>query len=310
MNIAGKVPKKVSRYYDSKKNLNIFYDKAVEDKDKIPGLVGFLNCEYEQLLETKGRFILDDVLSEQHMRPIPVILSNKCPKGKRYRASDDWVAKTIVRELQKDYSEDEKEGIVKKILKERSFQPPISGMYFHNGNHASDEKCDEMLPQGPYIELYYRDTFCHDEEDYKAGLSACLAHEYFHFLHDLYAGEEFNKTGWRRERVIESLADYFSFSYCLSKAGKITPSCINPEALKRWAKRRFNCWQFRFGSPWPYAFAYCFFYGYDTDPMEYSDSLNDIRKNGCFEKFNTVLRFSKISMSRAYKELTYNVPYI
>lgn len=310
MNIAGKVPEKVSRYYSSKKHLNIRYDQAVEDKDKIPGLVEFLNGEYEKLLETKGRFILDDVLSEQHMRPIPVILSSKCPKGKRYRASDDWVAKTIVRELQKDYSEDEKEGIIKKILKERSFQPWVSGRYFHNDTCQSREDYDDAISNGPYIELYYKSTFCSDEEDYKSWLSACLAHEYFHFLHDSYAGKEFNKTGWRRERVVESLADYFSFSYCLSKAGAITSGCINPEALKRWTMRQFNNWQYRFRSPWPYAFAYCFFYGYDTVPMEYSDSLNDIRKNGCFEKFNTVLRLSKISMSRAYRELTCNVPYI
>ena len=310
MNTTGRVPGRLSGYYDPKKRLKIRYDKAVEDKDKIPGLVEFLGCEYELLLESRGSFILDDDLSGKDMKSIPIILSSECPKDKKYTMDDDWVPKTIVRELQKCNSEKEHELAIKKVLSTRSFQPPISGMYFHNDNLQSREDYDEFIPKGPYIELYFRNTFCPDEEKYKAWLSAILAHEYFHFLHDSYAGKEFNKTGDQKKRVKESLADFFSYIYCLSKAERIVPSHTDPVVLKRYAKRQLDYWQYRFGSSWPYAYAYCFFYRTDLSPASCSDSLDDLKKSGCIEKFNYVLKRSKISMNRAYKELVWNVPYI
>ena len=310
MNATKRLPKRITGYCNSKKHLNIRYDKAVENKHRIPGLVEFLNCEYEQLLESKGSFILDNELSEKDMQPIPVILSSECPKDKKYRMDDDWVAKTIVRELQKCNSEKEYELAIKKVLSTRSFQSPISGMFFHNDNLQSKEDCDDFIPKGPYIELYYKNTFCSDEEDYKAWLSATLAHEFFHFLHDSYAWKEFNKTGEQKERVKESLADFFAYTYCLSKAEGIVPSRTAPAAFKRYAKRQLDTWQYRFGSKWPYAYAYCFLYGNSFSPVSCSDLLYDLNKSGCIEKFNYVLKRSKISMNYAYKELVWNVPYI
>ena len=310
MNATKRLPKRITGYCNSKKHLNIRYDKAVENKHRIPGLVEFLNCEYEQLLESKGSFILDNELSEKDMQPIPVILSSECPKGKKYTMDDDWVARTIVKELQKCNSEKEYELAIKKVLSTRSFQYPISGMYFHNDNLQSREDYDDFIPKGPYIKLYFRNIFCPDEEDYKAWLSANLAHEYFHFLHDSYAGKEFNKTGEQKERVKESLADFFSYTYCLRKVEGSSPSFIDSIALKRYAKRQLDTWQYRFGSKWPYAYAYCFLYGNSFSPVSCSDSLYDLNKSGCIEKFNYVLKRSKISMNRAYKELVWNVPYI
>lgn len=151
MNTTIKVPERIIGYYDSKKHINIRYDKDVDKRDRIPGLVEFLNCEYELLLESKGSFILDDDSSGKDMQPIPIILSSECPKDKKYRMDDDWVAKTIVRELQKCNSEKEHELAIKKVLSTRSFQPPISGMYFHNDNLQSREDCDEFIPKGPYL---------------------------------------------------------------------------------------------------------------------------------------------------------------
>ena len=310
MNATKRLPKRITGYCNSKKHLNIRYDKAVENKYRIPGLVEFLNCEYEQLLESKGSFILDNELSKKDMQSIPVFLSSECPKGKKYTMDDDWVARTIVKELQKCNSEKEYELAIKKVLSTRSFQYPISGMYFHNDNLQSREDYDDFIPKGPYIKIYFRNIFCPDEEDYKAWLSANLAHEYFHFLHDSYAGKEFNKTGEQKERVKESLADFFSYTYCLRKVEGSSPSFIDSIALKRYAKRQLDTWQYRFGSKWPYAYAYCFLYGNSFSPVSCSDSLYDLNKSGCIEKFNYVLKRSKISMNYAYKELVWNVPYI
>lgn len=300
-----KGPNKISGYYTNSKRFDIRYCKDVDKKDQVPGLVEFLSYEYEQLLDTRRRFILDDDLSESGMQPIPVFLSNERPLDKRYRMDDDWVAKEIVKELQKNYSEDEKELVIKTILKKRSFQPLIPGKYCNN-NHSLEGDPEDFGQKGPHIVLYYRNTYRLDEGHYKAELSADLAHEYFHYLHDSYTGETFNKTGRQRNLVVESLADFFAFAYSLNKAEvKVTSA-----AFKGNAKDRFDTWKYRFGSSWPYAYAYCFFYGKSLSPMGYSDSLDDIRKNGCIEKFNMVLKYSKISMNRAYKELTWNVPFV
>lgn len=303
MNKERKVPERISGYYCSEKRLDIHYDKTVVEKDKIPGLVGFLEYEYQQLLKGKGSFILYNKLSEKDMKPIPVILSSKCPSGKRYRISDDWIAKTIVRELQKNCSEDEKEDIVKKILKDRSFIPCITGMYFHNSNPLSER---DIMP-GPYIELYYRNTFCPKEEDYKAFLSACLAHEYFHFLQYSCLGIDINKKRFK-EQVAESTADFFSFAYCLSKVKDNKHTSIEKEALKRWAEKQFNTWRYRFGSGWPYSFAYCFAYGNNYSPMTFSTSLDDYNDYGCIDKFNWVMERSKRSLISAYDALTEACP--
>ena len=299
-----KVPDIIRRYYYPKNCLEIRYDKDVDEKDKIPGLVEFLKCEYEQLLESNGRFILSDNLFEIKMQPIPVILSDKPPKDKGYRMSDDWVTKTIVRELQKECSKDKMEEVVKRILKDRSFNPPIIGRYFPNSNQFSERDCDDNIPQGPYIELYYRNSICPAEEYYKACLSACLAHEYFHFIQDSYLGIDLNKTGLKNQAVIESLADFFSFAYCLSKSDGDTHTRIEPKALKEWAKKRSDIWRYRFGSRWPYSFAYCFLYiSYDY-PMHFSDSLEDYYNYGCIDKFNMVMYYCQRSMREAYDELT------
>lgn len=306
MNEERNVPESISVYFYSEKRLDIRYDKAIDEKDKIPGLVEFLEYEYEQLLESKGSFILDEDLSEDDVKPIPVILSSECPVDKkRYTMSDDWIAKTIVRELQKEYSEDEKEEkeeIVKRILKDRSFNTPIAGMYFHNSNQLSERD----IP-GPYIELYYRNTYCPDEEDYKAFLSACLAHEYFHFLQYSCLGIDINKKRLKKQ-VVESTADFFSLAYCLSKAKDDKHRSIKKEALKKWAEERFTTWRYRFGSGWPYAFAYCFAYGNHYSPMNFSDKLDDYKNYGCIDRFNWVMECSKRSLIRAYDALTENCP--
>ena len=306
--MANEVPKAIFGYCYQNKSLDIRYDKDVDEKDKIPGLVEYLNYEYEQLLESKGSFILYDDLSEDVMKPIPVVLSSKCPMDKRYRMNDDWVAKTIIRELQEEHYDEKKKEIIKRILKDRSFQPRISGMYFPNKNQILERDCDDSVPQGPYIELYYRNTFCPNEEDYKAWLSACLAHEYFHFLQDSYFVIDFSKKKLKKQ-VVESTAEFFSFAYSLYKAEGNTHRHMEKEALGRWAESRSNTWRYRFGSEWPYAFAYCFFYGNNYSPMAYSYFLSDYKDYGCIEKFNTVMELAKSSMQQAYTGLTWNVQF-
>ncbi len=301
-------PEAITSRYDSKRHFVIIYDKAVKKEDQIEGLVDFLQSEYECLLETQGRFILEEgFFKEKDFKPIPVILSSECPVGKTYRANDDWVARTIVREFRNSYSEEEKEEIIKRVLKDRSFTPWITGMYYHDGSSAIKRNDVDCNIESPCIVLYYRNTVCQDEEEYKAWIAANLAHEYFHYLHDLYAGDEFSKKGYRRERVVEALADFFAFTYSLYGADTGL-NRVNGYAREKVAKDRYDSWVYRFvkDCKWPYAYAYCLFFDMFI-PVKYSSYIKDYWKNGCKLKFNEVLGISKQGMQYAYKRLMLDV---
>ena len=299
-------PEAITSRYDSKKHFVIIYDKAVKKEDQIEGLVDFLQSEYECLLETHGRFILEEgFFKEKDFKPIPVILSSECPVGKTYRADDDWVAKTIVREFRNGYSEEEKEAIIKRVLKDRSFTPWITGMYYHDGSSFVKRNNVDCNIESPCIVLYYRNTISQDEEEYKAWIAANLAHEYFHYLHDLYAGDEFNKNGYRRDRVVEALADFFAFMYSLH-AAETGLNSVNEYAREKAAKDKYDGWVYRFGTQWPYAYAYCLFFDVFI-PAEYSSYIKDYWKNGSKLKFNEVLGISKQGMKYAYKRLMLDV---
>ena len=301
-------PEAITRRNDPNKHFIIIYDKAVKKEDQIEGLVDFLQSEYECFLEAQGRFILDEgLLEEKDFKPIPVILSSECPIGKTYRANDDWVARTIVRELRTFYPEEEKEAVIKRVLKDRSFTPWITGMYYHDGSYVIERNDVDCNREGPCIILYYRNTVCQDEEEYKAWIAANLAHEYFHYMHDLYAGDEFSKKGYRRDRVVEALADYFAFTYSLY-AAETGLNRVNVYARENVAKDRYDSWAYRFvkDCKWPYAYAYCLFFDVFI-PAEYSNHIKDYWKNGCKLKFNEVLGISKQGMKYAYKRLMLDV---
>ena len=299
-------PEAITRRNDPNEHFIIVYDKAVKKEDQIEGLVDFLQSEYECLLKTQGRFILEErFFKEKDFKPIPVILSSECPVGKTYRADDDWVAKTIVREFSNGYSEEEKEAIIKRVLKDRSFTPWITGMYYHDGSSFIQRNKVDYNIESPCIVLYYRNTISQDEEEYKAWIAANLAHEYFHYLHDLYAGDEFNKKGYRRDRVVEALADFFAFMYSLH-AAETGLNRVSGYAREKAAKDKYDRWVYRFGTKWPYAYAYCLFFDVFI-PAEYSSYIKDYWKNGSKLKFNEILGISKQGMKYAYKRLMLDV---
>ena len=296
-------PEAITRRYNSKRHFVIIYDKAVKKEDQIEGLVDFLQNEYECLLETQGRFILEEgFFKEKDFKPIPVILSSECPVSKTYRANEDWVARTIVSEFRSSYSEEEKEAIIKRVLKDRSFKPWITGMYYHDSSSVIKEN-EVDCPAGPCIVLYYRNTVCDDEEEYKAWIAASLAHEYFHYLHDLYVRNEFSKKGYMRDRVVEALADFFALMYSLH-AAETRLNKVFGYAREKVARDKYDGWAYRFGKDckWPYAYAYCFFFDIHI-PAEYSNKVSYYENNGIKMKFNEVLGISKRAMKYAYKRL-------
>ena len=78
------------------------------------------------------------------------------------------------------------------------------------------------------------------------------------------------------------------------------------ESREKAAKDKYDGWVYRFGTQWPYAYAYCLFFDVFI-PAEYSNHIKDYWKNGCKLKFNEVLGISKQGMKYAYKRLMLDV---
>ena len=149
-------------------------------------------------------------------------------------------------------------------------------------------------------EVFIKNFSC-EYEDLFAQLSNCLAHEYFHFLHNFFVGSSFSKRGrqpFSTDVVKESLADFFALVYSLFNDDPIL-ECPN----QRYAAQRYNSWVKRYGSSWPYAYALCFYYNDCDKPVSYSDYYKDYYRNGCRNKFMQVLETSKKSMQEAFNLL-------
>ena len=83
-------PEAITRRNDPNEHFIIVYDKAVKKEDQIEGLVDFLQSEYECLLETQGRFILEEgFFKEKGFKP--VIFSNNTEKRVRMFIGDQDV---------------------------------------------------------------------------------------------------------------------------------------------------------------------------------------------------------------------------
>ncbi len=144
---------------------------------------------------------------------------------------------------------------------------------------------DYRIAPEPTITIYYRNLPSYGDpsktDRFVAELCGVYAHEYFHHVHHHWRGGVglFGKShGWKKEVVIESLADYFA--YLVLTMG------LNPIGGEV-AGRRYDSWHRFFGSPWPYAYALCI--GCVTD---------------CLGKFEDVFKASRRSWDEAYKILT------
>ena len=120
----------------------------------------------------------------------------------------------------------------------------------------------------PYIEIYYRNANPKDAAAYRK----CLAHEYMHYLHYVYAGQKF---GAATKDLKEALADFFGVLYSIHRGQKDDV---------RIAKARYNKWKKYFGSYWPYANA-LYFYRVKGNEMKFSSDYNEYTTRGCIDKF-------------------------
>ena len=279
----------------------VFCDSGTRLTRQVERFIQILDEEYERLV-TKDE--PDYLLSGEYFRPtlrtldnIPVIISSETPT-REYTMTDRELAEQIMKDLI-SYVGDDPIGVVEKRIKNRKRQEMITGTYHHEG-------CPEIITieseaayekeGGPYIKIYYNHFELEDEEILRVALSNCLAHEYFHYYHDCFATEEFNKSGRgkkSRERVKEALADYFSVVYTWMLAR---------EKYKDYAVDRYHQWERREGSDWPYAYALCF-YKVKCKHLGRNDIFHCDDYIGCRVKFQEVLNLSKKDMVKAFEYL-------
>lgn len=141
----------------------------------------------------------------------------------------------------------------------------------------------------PYIEIYYRNFDANDA----ASIRNCLAHEYLHYLHYVFAEEEFDDS--KTEKGLkEGLADFFGFLYSIHRHGK---DDLNV------AKKRYDSWEKYFLTFWPYANA-LYFMRINGKEIKYSENYNNYIKKNCVGKFVQVF-FSTQHPDNAHKLMLY-----
>ena len=137
----------------------------------------------------------------------------------------------------------------------------------------------------PHIEIYYRNADPHDAAVFRK----CLAHEYMHYMHYVYADKEYDNA---KKELKEALADFFGVLYSIHRGQK--------DDL-RVAKARYNSWKKNFGTYWPYANA-LYFYQVHGKEMKFSSDYKQYEDYGCIGKFIQVFG-STLHPDDAYKAM-------
>ena len=140
----------------------------------------------------------------------------------------------------------------------------------------------------PYIEIYYLNGNPHNA----AAFRKCLAHEYMHYLHYVYADKKYDDA---KKELKEALADFFGVLYSIHRGQK--------DDLKV-AKARYDSWKKNFGTYWPYANA-LYFYKVHSKEMNFSSDYKRYEDYGCIGKFVQVFR-NTIYPDDAYKAMKEN----
>ena len=281
-------------------NHPIYYDEKVTENERIPGLRNYIEYLIMILLESRGGYVLKgenyhDIEKHVNMQTmIPIILSNETPRA-NYVESDKYLAQKI-KKLFDDTFPDTNEEEVLQILKQKRYSTRIEGTYHSDGAEKYTDYSFE-LPDGrrPYITIYYRNFDTENVYKYMSKLAMCLAHEFFHFMHNILAANTFDSKETYANSVKEALADFSSVMFMLRFARSFSKQ---PENLTV-ARKRYDTWCEKFGSVWPYANALRFYF-INYEWYTYSDEYMDYYENGSIDKFNDIIRESQSGMRAAY----------
>lgn len=230
-----------------------------------------LEGHYETIMGWgRDLFGLDWPLIQEHLERIPVVLSPEIKK-KSYPADDNYKSRKIAELAQKKHG-DISPADIRDILRQKSFTDVLAGAFYPGHDQF-----------GPHIVLYYNAIDGVTFEQKLANFVQVLAHEYMHYMQWRYCSA-CGVSFYENEEVSEAMADFFRVIYAI-KWQKRMPS----GELVTVARNRYQLWEKRAGSSWPYAQALCF-YTVCGKTMGFSDHYADYEKHGCIQKLVSVFQ--------------------
>lgn len=258
----------------------VVYENSVPILEQDSRLCEFLESEY-----VKIRKLAKDILRNISIdfnaifNAIPVYISEKQPTTTYYKEPEFLLSK-----MKKHCSECKREDCtppycyVSEVLwRYKSFTDNLRGEFYGGAE--------------PHIVLYYKNfnNPSVNNKQFLAAIAKTLAHEYLHYLHYAFAEEKYSDA---EAGLKEALADFFGVLYSIT--------CGNKYALKV-AENRYDLWEKREGSGWPYADA-LWFYRVHGNEMEYSSNYSDYECFGCIGKFMQIFGSTRYP-DCAYKDL-------
>lgn len=267
--------------FDEDKGM-IRYDKSVPINQRVSGLASFLYEVYfsitryaQDLLYT----LFDKEGINFEFNKIPVILKQGHPRS-TYKTDDKTLAKIICDYQRKKERIASVEELIS-ILSKKTLTMNVVGEY-----------C------GEYIVLYYENTCASTRQDLFDELEMTLAHEYMHYVHNMYVGNKtfYSKTK-NRNNVIEPIADFYSAMYMAWCAKKI-----------QLAQKRLDFWIEYYGYSIPYVYSLNFLVTYSLNYINNYQGKRLIFPSSVdhysVDKFLEVFDISKKSIEDAFDFLT------
>ena len=253
----------------------VHYADGIPQGKRVPGLAEYLNKRYPAIrdfLVNIFKEYLREPLEENWERScIPVILKKNRPCKSYPFDSRAWA----LRQWELSGHNLTAQEIID-ILKQTSKESRVLGKYIHGDS-----------PWESHIEIYYNNVYMTDIDEYFTLLEGVLAHEYTHFLHHVYLGRSFVAHTSLATIIKESVADFASYLYLIDRAyDRANAAKVASDKLSGWIEN--------FGSGWPYAEAYWFFYINGVFLSDLKGGNNyDLAKGKLFEVFGcTIFEFA------------------
>lgn len=260
---------------------HVKYESSVFPSERPAGLCQFIEDVYPDVIAYAENLLGSVPL--KGVRPIPVFLSKEEPQ-ETYLPDVDALTKKICRNCEyfcegcngrdprkcKNCRECDmrgRYGTIREILcANEPITSDIAGRFF-----ADPE---------PHIVLYFRQF---DTATFWESAANVLAHEYLHYLHYSYAHSAINDYHKHKE-LSEALADFFCVQYSLHRGDNDI------------AQRKYNAWQRRQNTTWPYWWALRFL------PQPYRRHITDYTEHDWIQKYLWVFKESTDS-DRAFQRL-------
>ena len=239
------------------------YDPSIPKEKRVPGLAARLEERYRKIIDYLFPILYSEIKEHDQTeipcpRRIPVILKDERPHALYRINAREYILRQID-VLKRDLGVDK----IVSILRDPTIEMPVLGRYLCASH-----------PLESHIEIYYLNTFDTDFEMYLNRFEGVLCHEYAHHLHHLYLGRHFCENSATAKIIKESIADFASYLYLYDSVDYCGP---------RVAEQKLDGWKEYFGSGWPYAEAYWFFYFYKSllpDLIDYHNQQAAKRKLG------------------------------